>query len=342
MDLLITGGNGLLGRHVVAALQERGDTVRVLALPAEDTGWLEQRGVSVHRGDIRRPETLTAPMSGVQAVLHLAGMMGVWRPMADYHAVNVTGTENVCRAALAAGVSRVVHVSSWTVYGMALGLPAREDFPLRPFHEPYAVTKTAGDIAVQRMIADDHLPAVIIRPGTFFGPGDQLHFGRMADRLRTGRGIVVGSGGNALPFVYVTDVVQGLLLALDHEHAVGRAYNITNDRPLTQQQFLAAIAHEIGASPPRIHVPYQALYAAGYAAEQLAKLTRSQRQPVVTRLGIKLFGTDNQHAIDKAGHELGYRPGVELREGIRLAAAWYRTRRQADAPPAPATALPER
>ncbi len=338
MDLMITGGNGLLGRHLVAALQERGDTVRVLALPAEDTRWLEERGVAVHRGDIRRPETLTAPVSGVQAVLHLAGMMGVWRPMEDYRAVNVTGTENVCRAALTAGVSRVVHVSSWTVYGMALGVPAREDFLLRPFHEPYAITKAEGDIAVQRMIVDDHLPAVIVRPGTFFGPGDHLHFGRMADRLRAGRGIIVGSGDNALPFVYVTDVVQGLLLALGHEHAVGQAYNITNDRPLTQRQFLEAIARETGASPPRIHVPYRALYAAGYLAERLSTVTHSPRQPIVTRLGVKLFGTDNRHAIDKARRELGYRPQVELHEGVRLAAAWYRAQDHPNASSTPAAA----
>ena len=148
MDVLLTGGNGLLGRHLVTALHDRGDSVRVLALPAEDTRWLDRRGVAVHRGDILRAETLTVPLSGVQAVFHLAGMMGVWRPVEDYHAVNVTGTENVCRAALAEGVARVVHVSSWTVYGMDLGQPAREEFLLRPFHEPYAVTKAAGDKAV--------------------------------------------------------------------------------------------------------------------------------------------------------------------------------------------------
>ena len=338
MDVLITGGNGLLGRHVVAALQDRGDSVRVLTLAAEDTRWLERRGVAVYRGDIRRPETLTAPMGGVRAVLHLAGMMGVWRPMEDYHAVNVTGTGNVCRAALAEGIARFVHVSSWTVYGMDLGELVREDFLLRPFREPYAVTKAAGDIMVQRMIAEDHLPAVIVRPGTFFGPGDHLHFGRMADRLHAGRGVIVGRGDNALPFVYVTDVVQGLLLALDCEHAVGQAYNITNDQPLTQQQFLEAIAHETGASLPRIHVPYQALYAAGAAAEQLAPLTRSQRQPVVTRLGVKLFGTDNRHAIDKARRELGYRPLVDLRDGVRLAATWYRGQGHSAGSPAPAAA----
>jgi nucleoside-diphosphate-sugar epimerase len=324
MDVLITGGNGLLGRHLVMALQDRGDSVRVLALPDEDTRWLRQRGVMVHRGDVRWPDTLAAPMTGVAAVLHLAGMMGVWRSLPDYRSVNVTGTQNVCRAALAEGVSRIVHVSSWTVYGMDLGRPVREDFLLRPFREPYAITKAEGDLAVQQMIADDHLPAVIIRPGTFFGPGDRLHFGRMADRLWAGKGVIVGRGDNALPFVYVTDVVQGLLLALDCDHAVGQAYNISNDRPLTQQQLLEAIAHDIGVKPPTLHVPYRALYGGGSAAERLASLTGSQRQPVLTRLGVKLFGTDNRHAIDKARRELGYTPQVAIRGGVRLAAAWYR------------------
>jgi nucleoside-diphosphate-sugar epimerase len=325
MKVLITGGNGLLGRHVVSALQERGDRVRVLVLPAEDTTWLDERGVSIRWGDICRPETLAPAMHGVTGVLHLAGMMGVWRPMEHYHAVNVTGTENVCRAALAAGVRRLVHVSSWTVYGMALGRPAHEGFPLRPFREPYAVTKAAGDMVVQRMIVEDDLPAVIIRPGTFFGPGDHLHFGRMADRVLAGRGVVVGAGENALPFVYVSDVVQGLLLALDSERAVGQAYNVTNDRPLTQREFLNAIADELGVGRPRLQVPYRPLYAAGYAAERLATVTRASHQPFVTRLGVKLFGTDNRQAIEKAERELGYVPRVDLREGISLAATWYRT-----------------
>jgi nucleoside-diphosphate-sugar epimerase len=336
MEVLITGGNGLLGRHAASALQERGDSVRVLALPGEDASPMEEHGVPVHRGDIREPDTLIDAISGVDAVLHLAGMMGVWRPLADYHAVNVTGTENVCRAALAHG-ARVVHVSSWTVYGMGLGAPAREDFPLTPFREPYAITKAVGDLTVQRMIAEDGLPAVIVRPGTFFGPGDRLHFGRMADRLRAGKGVIVGAGDNVLPFVYVTDVVHGLLLALDEERALGQAYNITTDRPLTQEQLLRAIAQEIGVSSPRVHAPYGALYAAGYVAERVAKLTRSQRQPVVTRLGVKLFGTDNRHAIDKARRELGFTPRVGLEEGVQLAARWYRAQ---DRPvPIPAMAV---
>ena len=323
MEILITGGNGLLGRHLVDSLLERGEHVRVLALADEDTGWLDARGVTVHRGDVRLPRTLTAATGGVDAVMHLAGMMGVWRPLPDYHAVNVEGTENVCRAALAAG-ARVVHVSSWTVYGMGLAGPVREDSPIRPFREPYATTKAAGDLAVQRMVRQDGLAAVIVRPGTFFGPHDRLHFARMADRIRAGRAIIVGRGDNALPFVYVEDVVRGLLLALDNQSALGQAYNISNDYPLTQQQFVHAIARGIGARPPRIHISYRALYAAGYAAERVSALMRSERQPIVTRLGVKVFGSDNRHSIEKARRELGFEPEVSLLAGVSLAADWYR------------------
>jgi nucleoside-diphosphate-sugar epimerase len=326
MRVLVTGGNGFVGRHLVSTLHARGSSVRVLALPDENTSWLEQRGIAVHRGDVRAPDTLLAAMDHAHVVVHLAAMMDVWRPIADYRAVNVAGTENVCRAAVAAGLSRVVHMSSSSVYRMGLGLPADETSPLAPFRDPYPITKAAADMAVQRMIAEDGLPAVIIRPDQIFGPGDDLHFGRMADRLRAGRSVIVGSGDNAVPFVYVTDVVHGLLLAIDHPRAVGHAYNITSDRPLTQRQLLNAIAREVGASPPRVHVPYRALYAAGSAAERLAALSPSRRRPPITRLGVAFFGTDNRYAIGKAKRELGYSPSVSVSDGVRLAAAWYRQR----------------
>ncbi|HEX8996409.1 MAG TPA: NAD-dependent epimerase/dehydratase family protein [Ktedonobacterales bacterium] len=334
MRTLITGASGLLGGHLITALRQRGDDIHALALVDEDTSHLEARNVTIHRGDVRQPETLAPAMRDVDLVFHLAGMMGFWLPIEDYRAVNVTGTENVCRAALAAGVRRLVHISSWTVYGMNIGQPAREDFPLQPFYEPYAVTKTEGDKLVQRLIAQEGLPAVIIRPGTFFGPGDRLHFGRMADRVVKGTGIVVGRGDNALPFVYVTDVVQGLMLASERPEAVGRAFNITNDHPITQEQMLRAIAEELGAQPPRIHVPYSALYAASWAAERVEAIVKTGKQPIVTRLGVKLFGTDNRHSIQAARDIIGYAPRTPLREGVRQAAAWYQEHHRAVAQPA--------
>jgi nucleoside-diphosphate-sugar epimerase len=323
MEILITGGNGFLGRNLVLALQERGDSVRVLASFRGSTFWLEQRGVTIFRGDIRDSEVLTAAMRGADAVFHLAAMIRVWGAIQDSYAVNVTGTENVCRVALAAGVRRLVHISSAMVYNMAIGRPVTEDEPLEPLDEPYSMTKAEGDKLVQRMTAEDHLPAVIIRPGTLLGPGDHLNFGRTADRMRAGKGIIVGSGNNAVPFVYIADVVQALLLALDNERAVGQVYNIGNDQPLTQEQFLSAIAQEIGVAPPHIHVPYYLMYTAAYTAERVATLSGSRIPPAVTRHGVKIFGADSRLSIDKARRDLGYAPQVPLREGVRRTAIWY-------------------
>jgi nucleoside-diphosphate-sugar epimerase len=334
--VLVTGGAGFLGQHLVAALRERGDAVRVVDRPSADTERLARQGVEFYAGDIRQPASLTEPMQGVDAVFHLAAMSAVWAPMEEYHAVNVTGTGNVCRAALTAAVQRLVHISSWTVYGMGIKQPADESFPLAPLNEPYSVTKVIGDRLVQRMILEDGLPATIIRPDTIFGPGDRVHVGRMSDRLRAGRSIIVGSGRNAMPFVYVADIVQGLLLALDRSEAVGQAYNIANDEPLTQEQLLRAIAEEIGAAPPRLRVPYSALYATAYLAERAALARRSRRKPILTRLGVAIFGADNRHAIDKARRELGYSPAVPVREGIRRAAAWYRGEYVSPEPAVPA------
>jgi nucleoside-diphosphate-sugar epimerase len=327
VDVFVTGGNGFVGHHLVGTLLQRGDHVRVLALPGEDVSWLEHRGVAVHRGDICSPDTLTAPMHSADAVVHLAAMMHVWRPMRDYVAVNVDGTENVCNAVLGANVQRLVHMSSSSVYGMPEGVPVDERFPLAPFEDPYPISKAAGDRLVQRMVVEEGLPAVILRPDQIFGPGDRLHFGRIADRVKTGRAIIVGRGENALPLVYVDDIVQGLLLALTHEQAVGEAFNITNDTPLTQRELLDAIASEIGARPPRLRVPSRALSAAAYGVERVYAARRGTQRPPLTRFGVAFTSRNVRYSIDKARRELGYTPQVPLREGVRRTVSWLRAAR---------------
>jgi dihydroflavonol-4-reductase len=332
VDVLITGGNGFLGRHLIAALQERGDRVRVLVLPAEDTGWLEEHEVTVLRGDILDPGTLTAPMRGADGLFHLAAMLGAWGALQTYADVNVLGTANVCRAALGAGVSRVVHISSAMVYDLASSAPAAEDDLLAPLDEPYSLTKAQGDMVVQRLIREERLPAVILRPGTLIGPGDRLNFGRMADRVAAGKGVIIGRGNNAIPLFSIADMVQGLLLALDAEQAAGKIYNIGTDQPLTQAGYLSLIAQELGAPAPRRRVPYRVLFTAAHLAERLAEVSNGRIPPFLTRHGVKLYGADNLMSIDKARRELGYVPQVPVSEAVRMACAWYR---HPDVPPAP-------
>lgn len=321
MKVLLTGATGLLGGHLIQELQQRGEQIRALVLPVENADKLMAQGVEVVRGDVTDASTLAPAVRDIDIIFHLAGMMGVNRPLADYRLVNVAGSENLYRAVQTAGVRRFVHTSSHTVYGLGYGTFLTEQDALRPDPDPYSITKAEGDCLIRRLMLDSAVETVILRPGTFFGPGDRLHFGRIAQRMKQGKGVILGRGDNALPFCYVTDIVQGFLLAAYHEKAPGNVYNISNDCPLTQLELFNAVADDVGGKRPTRHLPYLPIYYGSIAAEKVAHITRTR--PMVTRLGAMLFGTDSRHSIEKARRELGYEPTVDLREGIRLTAAWF-------------------
>lgn len=322
MKVLITGATGLLGSHLIKELQQRNEQIRALVLPVENADKLLDQGVEVVRGDITDASSLGPAVENVELIFHLAGMMGVWRPISDYRLVNVSGSENLYKAAQAAGVRRFVHTSSHTVYGLGHGRFMTENDPLRPDPDPYSLTKTEGDRLIRRLMLTSKVETVILRPGTFFGPGDRLHFGRMAQKMKDGKGLIVGRGDNALPFCYVTDVVQGFLLAAYLQQAPGNVYNITNDHPLTQQEMFDTIADAVGGKRPTRHLPYLPIYYGSIVAERVvARLTRTK--PIVTELGALMFGSDNRHSVDKARRELGFEPKVSLRDGIKLAAEWF-------------------
>ncbi len=321
MKVLITGATGLLGGHLLRELQQRGEQIRALVLPVENAEKLLAYGVELVRGDVTDASTLAPAVKDIEIIFHLAGMMGVNRPLADYRLVNVTGSENLYHAAQVAGVRRFVHTSSHTVYGLGYGRFLTEKDALRPDPDPYSITKAEGDRLMRRLMLKSDVETVIIRPGTFFGPGDRLHFGRMAQRMKNGKGVIIGRGDNALPFCYVTDVAQGFLLAAYHEKAPSNIYNISNDHPLTQQEIFNTIADDAGGKRPARHLPYWPTYYSSIVAEKLAQITHTR--PIVTRLGVMMFGSDTRHSVEKARRELGYEPKVDIREGIRLAAAWF-------------------
>jgi nucleoside-diphosphate-sugar epimerase len=137
--------------------------------------------------------------------------------------------------------------------------------------------------------------------------------------------VMIGSGRNHIPLIYVRDVAEGIVLASEQDRAVGRAYLLVNDEPVTQHDYLAAIAAELGVPSPRRRLPYRLALLAGIAAETIGHLSHREQPPPVTRFGIQLLGGENRFVISRAREELGFSPQVNLAEGVRQSIAWYRT-----------------
>jgi nucleoside-diphosphate-sugar epimerase len=330
MTILVTGASGLLGSHLVDVLLERGERPRALVAPSESTERLDDAGVDTRSGDVRDRVVLEAAMSGVESVLHCAARTGPWGPEEEYRSTNVVGLETLVDVACAAGVRRIVHVSSITVHGNDVRGAADETAPFRTGTNPYSRSKIAGERLLQRMVAEG-APVTVVRPGYIYGPRDVASFARFATMIRDGRMVVLGSGANHIPLVYVRDVAEGILQAAAAEGVVGRAYLLVNDEPVTQRDYLVAIAAGLGVSPPTRHIPYRLAVTLGASFELGARLARREHAPPLMRYGVQVLGGENRFSIKRARTELGFSPQFGLDEGVGRSLEWYRTAGRAPA-----------
>lgn len=328
MNVLVTGAGGFLGSHVTELLVARGTRPRVLARPGEPLLGTPCDGtLDVHWADLADRAALEAAVGGIDRIIHCAARTGPWGPQAEYWQTNVRGLETLVEVALAAGVRRIVHVSSITVHGNDVRGTADEHAPFRVEPNPYSRSKVAGEQLLERMIREKGAPVTIVRPGWIYGPRDTASFARLAEIIRTGRMIMMGSGENHLPLIYVRDAAQGILLASDADDAAGGAYLLVNDEPVTQRDFIGAIARELGVRRPTRHIPYGLGVMLGTLAETGARLTHRRQPPPVMRYGLQLLGGENRFSISRARRELGFSPRVDLAEGIRRSVEWYRATR---------------
>jgi nucleoside-diphosphate-sugar epimerase len=236
----------------------------------------------------------------------------------------VRGLENLVRAAMAAGVRRVVHVSSITVHGIDIRGHADESAPLRQAPNPYSRSKVAGERLLQRLIEDEGAPVTIVRPGWIYGPRDTASFARFARMIEQGRMMMIGAGDNHVPLIYVGDVARGVLQASAASGAEGRSYLLVNDERVSQREFLTAVADELAVPPPTRRMPYRLAVMVGGAAEIAGRLSRRLQPPPVTRYGVQLLGGENCFIISRARRELGFSPQVDLAQGVRRSVDWYR------------------
>jgi 2-alkyl-3-oxoalkanoate reductase len=309
MTVLVTGGRGLVGSHVIEALRAAGEDVRTF------------------EGDVSDPDAWRRMAGGISGIVHAAARVAQRLPFAEFERVNVGGTRLAVETARATG-ARLVHVSSVAVFGRTAAFAAgagavNEDFPFGaiPEHDFYARTKRMAEAVVR----DSGLSAAAIRPNVIYGERDKLFTARVIKVLRTGIMPRIGPGTNHLSCVYVGNVAAAIVAALGKRTPGFRAYNITADAPpaLTEREFMGAFAEALGVRVRRIPVP---VFVARVGAGLWARWLRLRDPVGYAGLGAAAVGFitgENPYTDARVHQELGWRSPFDTRTAIRRSVAAF-------------------
>ncbi|MEO7587015.1 MAG: NAD-dependent epimerase/dehydratase family protein [Arachnia sp.] len=321
MRVLVTGASGLLGAGVARALAARGDEVTVLQRRESGLGLREVRG------DVTDREAVDRAVDGCEAVIHLAAKVNVTGAWEDYRRVNVDGTEVLLQASRAAGVGRMVYVSSPSVAHAGNSLVGAGAGPADPARARghYARSKA---MAEQRALATDargELAVVAVRPHIVWGPGDTQLVERIGRRARSGRLPIIGSGAPLVDTIYIDNAVDALVAALDTcDEARGQSLVVTNGEPRPIGEILAGWAQATGAPAPTRHVPAALARLVGSGVDAVTALRERlghdlTSDPPITRFLAEQLSTAHWFDQRRARHVLGWAPRVSLDEGfVRL------------------------
>jgi dihydroflavonol-4-reductase len=319
---LVTGATGFVGAAVARALLALpGHKVRVLARPGGDRRNLAGLDVEIAEGSLEDAESLARAVAGCRYLFHVAADYRLWVPdPAAMFRANVDGTSALMAAALSAGVKRIVYTSSVATLGLVPGGSADEQTPSRigDMIGPYKQSKFAAEQAVQALIAERGLPAVIVNPSTPVGPGDvkPTPTGRLV--VEAAKGKMPGYVDTGLNLVHVDDVALGELLAAERG-AVGERY-ILGGENMSLAEILGEVARVVGRRPPLFKIPYAVVLPIAAGAELMARATG--REPFTTLDGVRMSRKKMYFSSAKAIRELGYAPRP-ARDAIADAVAWF-------------------
>lgn len=243
-QVLVTGGDGFIGSHLVEALVARGIRVRALALYSSfnDWGWLEalpcRKGIEVVCGDVRDPHFCRNITKDIDVVFHLAALIAIpysYLAPASYVDTNVTGTLNICQAALENGCRRVLHTSTSEVYGTARYVPIDEAHPLQP-QSPYSASKIGADALAMSFFNAFDLPVTIVRPFNTYGPRQSARavIPTIISQIAAGKKTIrLGDLRPTRDFNYVLDTCTGFLALAQSDEAIGKTVNIGSNREIS-------------------------------------------------------------------------------------------------------------
>ncbi len=328
MRAFVTGGTGLIGRHVAEALLTGGWEVLVLARDPSRARDLEARGAHLVQGDVTRPEFVHA-LAGVDVVFHHAAWFEIGvSDLEGMRRVNVQGTANVLAMAKQEGVPRIVYTSTAGLFPSARDRPATEAAkPTALIDDPYVVTKLEAHELVLREMARGS-PITVVAPGAVFGPRDTNQLAQSLVLLVRGRLPALPSGFGLNTFVHAADVAEGHVLAA----TVGRPGEtyLLGDRVLSMYEFLEAAARAANAKVPRRRVPLALVRMVARFSEWNAR--RKGRTPLLSRAALRFSVLDVVADASKARRELGWAPRP-FEDRMRDTMAWYaETYRDRDVP----------
>lgn len=318
--ILVTGATGFLGHNLVPRLLDAGYQVRALVRPSSDIAFLDRLGVELaFADDISQTAAVDQACRGCRYVIHAAGRFRFWGNLAAFWQTNVTGTAAVLAAATAAGVERLIHISSAAVVGKTPPGVIDENTPCHPL-DHYQRTKWEAEqlaLAYQRQRG---LPVVVLRPGAFYGPWGSYAFNRLffEEPVRGWR--IKVEGGHHITFpVFVPDVVQGIKLALTRGQA-GEIYNICG-QTLDHNTVNAIVSDLAGIGRWRLNVPTQAVVLLARVWTTLSRFTG--QEPFYPIDMAPYVFQDWRVSSQKAKTELGFVP-TPFVEGARATLEWYR------------------
>jgi 2-alkyl-3-oxoalkanoate reductase len=322
VKVLVTGATSLLARTTAEILLARGDDVVCL-----------QRGPSTLAAeqisaDIRDATAVQRAAAGCDAIIHAAAKVGVVGSWDDYRTINVDGTNNVLAAARAAGIKRIVYVSSPSVAhgGDAIAGLGAEPPVLGRKNAFYAESKAMAEQAALAANSSD-LAVVAIRPHLVWGPGDTQLVGRIVDRAKSGRLALVGGGAALIDTTYITNAAESLVAALDRVRpgaaCAGRAYVIANGEPRPIRDLVAGICAAANVPFAPREVPLAIAKVAGSVVERTWKIARRTTEPPLTRFLAEQLGTAHWFDPRPAKDDLGWIPRITIDQGLEALAAWF-------------------
>jgi len=302
-------------------VDQKPESVRIVSLPGSDARSLVGTGrVEVATADLRDRRLPDGLFDGIDTVYHCAGVIHA-RRIKDLYAINVDATRSLLDAAIAAKVRRFIFVSSNSPAGLNASptqLMVEED-PPRPYLN-YGLSKLQSEWLVNDAQRAGRIETVILRPCWFYGPNQPLRQTTFFKMIKKGHPPIVGKGDNLRSMSYVDNTVQGLLLARDIPSAAGETYWLTDRRPYSFIEILETVGRLLGVSIRPRYLP-KITGDVARLADSLLQMTGLYNQEVHV---LGELGESIAVSIDKARRELGYKPEVDLEEGMRRSIAWCR------------------